>query len=156
MLNAIGTLLDEGTFVQIGGPGFNASPQFAHAPQNSNQRAINDAVADALAILSTNNPCSEFFGGFNPQNGSRDGTAVLTALGSLLTPGILLNRSTGIQQSDFGTVVNTRTGLEYRMPSANHAVVNTNGAFFLWEASVASERLLALVVLWQSCTKWLI
>ena len=32
--------------------------------------------------------------------------------------------------SDFGTVVNNQTGLEYRIPSANHAIVNTNGPFF--------------------------
>ncbi|MGH9875199.1 MAG: hypothetical protein ACRD9S_22315, partial [Pyrinomonadaceae bacterium] len=65
-------------------------------------------MTDALAILGTNNPCSEFFGGLNPQNGSRDGTEVLNGLAKVLRPGNIsaIDTTTGIQLSNFGNVLN--------------------------------------------------
>src|SRR6266404_4411075 len=98
--------------------------------QNSQQLAINAAVTDALSILSTDNPCSQFFGGSNPQNGSRDGTEVLTGLAKVLRADNIsaIDTSTGIQLSNFSNVENTQTGLEYQMPAS--AIVNQRGPFF--------------------------
>jgi RHS repeat-associated protein len=109
--------------------GYNPDPP-PPPDMSSFQQQIDAAVADALTILSTDNPCSQFFGGSNPQNGSRDGTEVLQQLGAVLAPSNLGRNSTGIQMSNFGTVTNTQTSLEYRMPAAGSAKVNTFGPFF--------------------------
>jgi len=116
--------LDTNTVTIFGGA------EYFVSPQNSNQQAIDAAVGDALSILSTNNPCSQFFGGVNRQNGSRDGTEVLKALAKVLTPGNIsaVDTTTGIQLSNFGTVQNVATGLEYQMPAS--AIVNQRGPFF--------------------------
>src|SRR5262249_7220571 len=113
----------ENRLIPLPGPGLTITPQ------NSRQQAINSAVGDALSILSTDNPCSRFFGGFN-QNGPRDGTEVLTELAKVLQPGNIsaVDTSTGIQLSNFGNVHNVTTGLEYRMPAT--AIVNVRGPFF--------------------------
>ena len=99
-------------------------------PQNSRQQAIDAPVTDALSILSTDNSCSQFFGGVNSHNGSRDGTEVLRELAKVLKPGSIsaVDTTTGIQLSNFGNVRNTTTALEYQMPAS--AIVNQRGPFF--------------------------
>jgi RHS repeat-associated protein len=100
--------------------------------QQSQQQAINNAVADALDILSYDNECSRAFGFWLNPPGRRDVTEVVRALGAILRPGIIspTNRTTGIQMSNFGIVTNAQTGLEYRLPGANNAIVNQLGPFF--------------------------
>jgi YD repeat-containing protein len=97
--------------------------------KDPNQQIIDDAVADAASILSTDNPCSRFFNASWPANGSRDGTEVLKELATRLKPALIPNDKTiGIKQSDFTDARNNSTGLEYRVPGS--AIVNLNGPFF--------------------------
>jgi hypothetical protein len=89
---------------------------------DSNQRDIVRAVENAASIFSSDNECSNFFGG-------EKAAEALKKLGELLTASGLDNPLTGIQMSNFNTnVTNTATGLQYRLPAS--AVVNTNGPFF--------------------------
>ncbi len=98
-------------------------------PADSKQAKINQAVADAKAILQRGGKCATFF-----QDGYADMDGVLRAvddLGEKLTPGTLSSseNDAGIKQSGAqSTVTYTPDGTQYRLFAS--AVVNNNGPFF--------------------------
>jgi hypothetical protein len=83
---------------------------------------ITQAYADVFKILSTKNSCSNFYGG------SRAAITVLNDLVEYVKPEPLVREVSFLMGGKLRFVRNTSAGVFYRL--FDHAMVNTNGAFY--------------------------